>query len=366
VARLFGTSYTRDELLQHVGSVEQLAGVRLGELADGFERGVRVADVYTGSGLTFTVLLDRGMDIGQASFRGVPLAWRSATTAKAPSYFEPEGFGWLRGFHGGLVNTCGLSYFGAPSEDRGQALGLHGRASYTPASHVAYGGVWDGDTYELWCSGELREAVVFGENLVLKRRIRARLGESRLFIEDEVVNEGYAPAPHMMLYHVNFGFPVVSAESELLARSRAVHPRDEVAAPGLPDHRRFQPPTPGYAEQVFYHTLAADAGGSAQVALVNRAFDGGRGLGGYLRFRLEELPRLVQWKMMGQGTYVCGLEPATHWVEGRAKERREGRLQELAPGEARRYRLEIGVLTSQEEIATFTAGLPAVEGDDGS
>lgn len=358
MVRLFGTEYARDELLQHVGSIEQIAGVRFGELADGFERGVRVADVYTGSGFAFTILLDRGMDIGPASFCGAPLAWRSATTAKAPSYYEPAGLGWLRGFHGGLLNTCGLTYFGAPTQDQGQALGLHGRASYTPASNIAYGGCWEGDTYELWCSGELREAVVFGENLVLRRHIRARLGESRLIIEDEVTNEGYAPTPHMMLYHVNFGFPVVAKASELLAASRKVHPRDAAAAAGLEHHRRFEAPTPGYAEQVFYHTLAADADGYAQVAVVNRTFGGGRGLGGYVRYRVAELPYLVQWKMMGQGTYVCGLEPATNWVEGRAKERSEGRLVELAPGEVRRYRVEIGVLGSPEAIAAFAASLP--------
>jgi hypothetical protein len=335
-----------------------VAGVRLGELSDGFERGVRVADVRTGSGLAFTVLLDRGMDIGWADFGGASLAWRSPTTALGPAYFEPEGLGWLRGFHGGLVNTCGLTYFGAPGVDQGQALGLHGRASYTPALQVTYGGDWHGDDYELWLTGQLREAVVFGENLVLRRRISARLGESRLFIEDTVTNEGYQATPQMQLYHCNFGFPVVSPETELLTASVEVKPRDEVAAVGLAEYKRFQPPTPGYQEQVFYHTLKADAQGYAQVALVNRAFGGGQGLGGYVRFALAELPRLVQWKMMGQSTYVCGLEPSTNWVEGRAKERAEGRLQFLEPGESRHYRLEIGVLSSPSEIDAFVAKLP--------
>ncbi len=358
MATLFGTTYTRAELLQHVGDISQLAGVRLGELGDGFERGLRVADVRTGSGLTFTVLLDRGLDIGWASFGGASLSWRSPTTAIGPAYYEPAGLGWLRGFHGGLVNTCGLTYFGAPGADEGQALGLHGRASYTPASHIAYGGDWRGDEYELWLSGQLREAVVFGENLTLRRRITARLGESRLFIEDTVTNEGYQSTPHMQLYHCNFGFPLVSPETELLSASAEVKPRDEVAAAGLTGYNHFQPPTPGYEEQVFYHHLKADAGGYAQAALVNRAFGGGQGLGAYVRFALAELPYLVQWKMMGQGTYVCGLEPATNWVQGRAKERAEGRLRFLEPGETRRYRLEIGVLASQAEIEAFTAQLP--------
>lgn len=358
MATLFGTSYTRADLLQHVGDISQLAGVRLGELGDGFERGVRVADFRTGSGLAFTVLLDRGMDIGWASFGGASLSWRSPTTAAGPAYYEPEGLGWLRGFHGGLVNTCGLTHFGAPVTDEGQPLGLHGRASYTPAAHIAYGGDWHSDDYEMWLTGQVRQAVVFGENLVLQRRISARLGESRLFIEDTVTNEGYQSTPHMQLYHCNFGFPVVSQATELLAASAEVKPRDEIAAPGLSEYNHFQSPTSGYEEQVFYHTPKADAQGFAQAALVNRSFGSGQGLGGYVRFALAELPRLVQWKMMGQGTYVCGLEPTTNWAGGRAKERAEGRLQFLEPGESRHYKLEIGVLSSQAEIDAFTAGLP--------
>ncbi|MBM4459178.1 MAG: DUF4432 family protein [Chloroflexi bacterium] len=353
MAAILGMNYTRHELLQRVGDISQVAGVRLSELADGFERSVRVADVRTGSGLECTVLVDRGLDIGPASFGAAALAWRSPMTAAGPAFYEPHGLGWLRGFPGGLLTTCGLTHFGAPAEEEGQALGLHGRASYIPATHLACGGDWRGDEYEIWISGQLREAVLFGENLALRRRIRARLGESRLFIEDTVSNEGFAPTPHMMLYHFNFGFPLLDEHAELLTNDVEVRPRDSSAAAGLADHARFQPPTAGYREQVFYHTPRAGEDGYAQVALVNRGFGGGQGLGAYVRFRMAELPRLVQWKMMGQGAYVCGLEPATNWAGGRAVERAAGRLQCLAPGETRDYRLEVGVLASQEEIDSF-------------
>ena len=124
---LFGRTYPRDLLLQYVGDISQVAGVRVGELGDGFERGVRVADFRTGTGFEFTVLVDRGLDIAWAAFRGASISWRSPTTAIAPSFYEPAGLGWLRGFHGGLVNTCGLTYLGAPGEDEHKALGLHGR-----------------------------------------------------------------------------------------------------------------------------------------------------------------------------------------------------------------------------------------------
>jgi hypothetical protein len=356
--RLYGSFLSRADLLQRVGDLSQIAGVQVGELGDGLERGVRIAEVHTGGGLEFTVLVDRGLDIGPAFFCGAPLAWRSPTTTVAPAFFEPEGFGWLRGFGGGLVTTCGLTYFGAPGIDQSQNLGLHGRASYLPATHLAYGGDWDGDEYDLWVTGELREASVFGENLLLRRRISARLGEPRFIIGDTVVNEGYESTPHMLLYHITVGFPIISEQSEWLASVRETTPRDESAAAGLEHYARFQPPTAGYREQVFNHTLKADADGMAQVAVVNRTWNNGQGLGVYLRFRPDELPYLVQWKMMGQGTYACALEPATNLVEGRAKERAEGRLISLRAGESRHYRTEVGVLTSQAEIEAFAAALP--------
>ena len=357
MAKVFNHPYTREDLLQRVGDISQFAGVRVAELSDGFERGIRIADIRTGSGFDFTVLIDRGLDIGWATFQGASLAWRSPTTVVGPAFFEPEGKVWLRGFHGGLVTTCGLTYFGAPCTDDGKDLGLHGRASFTPATHFGYGGNWEGDEYDIWVTAQVREASVFGENLVLKRRVASRLGTSKLSIEDCVTNEGFQSAPLMLLYHVNLGFPVIDEQSELLSVSMNVKPRDQAAAAGIGQYNRFQAPTRGYEEQVFYHTMKTDSEGYAKAAVVNRAYHESRGLGVYLRYRAAELPYLVQWKMMGHGQYVCGLEPSTNLVEGRAKERKEGRLQFLEPGESRSYKLEIGVLGSQSEIEAFTASL---------
>lgn len=357
---LFGRSWMRDEILRHVGSLSQVGGVRVSELQEGGARGVRVADFETGSGLAFTVLLDRGMDIGAAKYRGASLAWESATGPVHPSFVERPGLGWLRTFHGGLVTGCGMTTAGAPAVDEGQALGLHGRLSHLSAANVWADGAWRGDTYEMWVRGKMRETVVFGENLSLTRRIWANLGESRLFLRDLVVNEGYQTTPHMMLYHVNLGFPLLAEGTELIAPSRKVTPRDAVAAPGLDSHARYEAPVAGYQEQVFYHDMAAGEDGFVTALLANRGFDGGRGLGVYLRYRQAELFRFIQWKMVGAGTYVTGLEPANCLVEGRDKDRARGILQFLEPGDQREYLLEIGVLDGNAEIDVLAAGMPAV------
>lgn len=340
---LFGREYTIDELHQLTGALSQLAGVRLSELGDGRARGMRVADVYTGSGFRFQVLLDRAMDIGAAEYAGRPLAWLYPSLGTAAQY-EPQGAGWLRTFGGGLLTTCGLTHIGAPDVDEGEALGLHGRISHIPAEEVRVTKAWQSADYVITIEGQMQQAVLFGENLLLIRKISARLGASQLVIEDRVRNEGYRATPHMILYHCNFGFPLVSPDSELLIDDAWVEPRDEAAQRGLATHTRFDSPDPDYAEQVFFHQPRVDDEGFAQVALVNRAF----GFGAYVRYRARELPYLWQWKLMGVGEYVCGLEPANHVGKPRSQLRREGQLRFLAPGEEIHYRVEIGVMTNAE------------------
>lgn len=353
MAQLYGRSYTRAELLRHVGDVSQVARVKPYRLVEGHEDGVLAVDVTTGSGLDFTVLASRGLDISSAHYNGRSLAWRSATSDQHPAFFEPEGRGWLRTFYGGLVVTCGLTWMGAACEDEGELLGLHGRVSHLPATNVAWGGAWEGDDYVLSVSGKLREAIVFGENVQLTRRIWARMGESRFCFKDEVENMGYQRTPHMMLYHINIGFPAVDDNARLIAPSRSVTPRDAEAEEGKERYAALQPPTKDYKEKAYFHDLRPDSDGRVTTAIVNPDCDGGAGFGVYATFRHRELPYFTEWKMMDQGTYVVGMEPGNALVLGRATERKEGRLQFLEPGEKREYHVEIGVVQGREQIAAL-------------
>ena len=76
---LWGRHWTQTALLQRVGDISQLGGARVVTLSEGPESGVQVAEVRTGSGLAFSVLPSRGMDIGFADFRGMPLCWRTTS-----------------------------------------------------------------------------------------------------------------------------------------------------------------------------------------------------------------------------------------------------------------------------------------------
>jgi hypothetical protein len=349
MATMFGQPYRKEEILARIGHLSQVAGIRMMQLNDGRESGVRVADVRTGSGLRFQVSLDRGMDISLAEYKGIPLAWRSPQGDVHPSYYDPRGFAWARSFPGGLMTGCGMTYFGPPCLDQGDELGLHGRLSNLPAFDVRPGSRWDGDALMIQLDGCVRESTLFKENMLLHRFIESGLGESVITLRDTVRNEGQEPTPLMMLYHVNLGWPVVDAGSRLMLNSANTTARDAEAERGLADARNCSSPIHNYKEQVFNHDLVVDNEGFAVALVLNTRMN----LGVYVRFRKKELPWYAEWKMMGESAYVMGLEPANCGLGGRAKERAAGALEFLNPGEERHFLVHIGILEGEKQIGDF-------------
>lgn len=362
---LFGASQTRAGLMRRIGRLEQAAGVRLVTLGDGPGRGVRVLEFRTGTGFSFEVLADRCFDVGRCEFAGQPLSWLSATGVVAPWYYEPEGWGWFRAWGGGMVVTCGLDHTLGPAEDSaahfGQPhlqpsvrYGLHGRAGGLPARLAGYGERWDGDECVLWAEGEVVQAAVFGEELTLRRRIEARVGESRFTLADQVANTGHTRVSHMLLYHCNVGYPVLDEGAELLVASRRTTTDYGVPVEG---YRVMPGPVPGATEACFEHEIVAEPAGTVPVAVVNHA----RELGVYQVFRAAQLPHHTVWRMPGEGTYALGLEPSTNRDAGRGDAARRGELQWLEPGEQRHYDLEIGALPGAGAIGTFAARVTRLE-----
>lgn len=324
---------TAKQLKPYVGTMKQLAGVRTSVLDDGRGRGVRVADCDNGSGLSFQILLDRGMDIGRATFKGIPLSYLSPVGSVHPAYYEPDGLRWLRSFGGGLLTGCGMSHVGTPEAETGMRvdgpLGLHGRLSNTPAENMSVSEGWEAGQYRLKLSALLREASFFAENLECCRTISTAMGENSITVCDRVTNRGVRPAPLMVLYHINTGFPLLSEHAVLSAKVRSTTPRTAAAAEGLKAWQHSQPPTANYAEQCFYHDIEPEADGMARMMLTNPDC----GLTLEVAYRKAELPFFTQWKMMGQQEYVMGLEPANCHPDGQTVEKEKGTLRMLQPDE---------------------------------
>ena len=334
------------ELRRRIGDVSQLVSTRAARLSDGSEDGVRVIDARAAGGLSAMILADRGLDLGAVWAAGHQVSWQSTTGAVHPAYFsEPT---WLRSFHGGLLTTCGLQNVGLPSTDQGTSHGLHGRISNIAARNVAHRVIEQDGRLVAEVSGDLRETDVFGSDLLLRRRITLPMGERVVHVEDEVVNQGFAPAAVLILYHVNLGYPVVADGARLIGPAAQVVGRDERAQGAIGDHASFPPPEDGFAEYVYEHRLRDRDASEASISLANPTFAPTGGIAVTVTWDPRQLPRLWQWRMLGPGMYLTGLEPANCGLAGRAAEREAGTLPMLEPGETRRFGISVRVSLGEE------------------
>lgn len=355
-AGMLDVGMPRRELMRWVGRLEQVAGVEMGAYADGPERGVRYLDMRSGSGTELRVLIDRGFDIGQLRTGGIPLGWRSANGFRAPGLHraeEDESAGLLRTIDGFMI-TCGLDHVRGAAEGPAGHFGtrrtrvrypLHGRIHATPARLLGYGEATTDHGVVLWCEGETRQTMLYGEALVLRRRIELPLGGDRVGVVDRVENAGFRRTPHMILYHLNLGWPLLDAGAELvLGRGFA---RGELAGP-------IAGP-PAAAEETAGDELfeMGPAAGEAAAALVNATL----GVAVEISFDTTTLPQMQIWRNLTEGIYVLAIEPANHPAVPRAELERDGRLGWLDPGEAVEHRFAVALHRGADAIASLRSRL---------
>lgn len=337
------TSLSKKELLERVGDMRQVSYVELQERGEGPAKDCRQASFRNATGLQFNVLVDRGLDISSLYYKGCPLVWRSPVPESHPAYYDPRGDEWLRSFFGGLLTTCGLTHFGPPSDEEGR--GLHGRISNRPASNLSVESGWIGNEYELSLEGEIRQAKIFGEKMALKREIRTAWDKKTIEIHDIVENRSFKEVPHMILYHMNFGYPLLSGDSVLELEASEVSPVNDMAANEMEEYDNLQGPQEDYEERIYVHQPKVDEDGNCSVSLFNPNL--GDGLGLKLIFEKSNLPYLTEWKMMGQREYVLGLEPANCPLKDREQLKKEGEIPTLAPHESLEYNIKIEVFEGE-------------------
>lgn len=338
----------------------QLGGIRTGTLdADGAP--VRVAFVDTGSGLRFTVALDRGGDLIDAAYNDCALAYLTPNGLRPPSAAFHRGNEWLRNWPGGLVTTCGPEFVGGSRLEDGAETTLHGRFSNTPAVLTA---LCNPDPRRgartMSLALVIRDTRAFGPNYEIRRRIQCTLGEPEIMIHDEVENMGDTVAPHHWLYHCNLGFPLLDEGARFVYRGRAKHwiipppPGCDIVQPipaaAMNRLKRVPGPLPAHAgagERGLVVELEPGPRGDCTIGLVNPR----RALGLALTFPHSALPRLAHWQHYGpRGSFVSGLEPFSGSLLGSARESEPRFYPRLAPGEVRTYPLRIRVLRGASEL----------------
>ena len=337
------------QLLRYVGDYSQLFGIKEYVHTRGKSDGVRAFDVNNGAGLAFTVLADRWLDIGQLTFKGVNCSYLSKTGIVSPMYYNGSDASFLRNFYAGFLTTCGLRNVGSSSNGNGEFFGIHGLISNTPGEEICASTVWEDDIPVMTISGQMREARFFGENMLLRRKIICHYGENRIKIQDSVENLGFRSELLMLLYHFNLGYPLLDEDAVLLSPGGTVVPHNAEASKGIHSWHQMQPPTSNYTEQVFYHDLKTDAEGNTCVAVVNRRLE----LGIAFHFNKKQFFNLSQWKQMGEGEYVLGIEPCNCYVGGRTDPRNKDVLQSLEPGESKNFNVELQILSGLQDICVL-------------
>ncbi len=335
--------------------------VQLRTLHGGRQEGVQVIDVDNGA-MTFTIVPTRGFEIWKAQVGKLRLGWDSPIREIIhPSYIrltDNGGQGWVAGF-GGLMVRGGLASFGSAAQDGDQQLTLHGHVDYLPASHVSV-------RYEsapvprLVFQGVVNDVQTFGPQLRLTSEISTEIGKPELVFDDQVTNLSDVPQEMQLLYHTNFGTPLLGAGAEFVAPVKQVAPINAVSAAGdLVGWNRYSGPhAPPYAAQVFNMQLYGDANGRTKAML--KSPQGDQGV--LMTFDLKGLPYMNVWKneVTAKAGYVTGLEPGTGFPNSRPVERAAGRVPKLQGGETYKVHLAIAALTSKAEVATAATAIQAL------
>jgi hypothetical protein len=341
---------SKKEILKYAGGFDQLFGIKHYTLTNGRANGVRAMEVRNGAGLEFTVLPDRCMDIAGLTFKGVNCSYFSKTGIVAPQYYDKDGDdGFLRNFFGGFLTTCGLRNVGRPCQENGEPFGQHGRIANIAGEDVCATTDWIEDVAVMKISGKVKEAAFFREYLVLHREIICTYGQNRITIHNRVENLGFRREALMLLFHFNIGYPLLDAGARLVIPSAELSSVNEISATDRENYYLCQKPTPAWQELVFYHQLKADGDGNTCVAFVNDTL----GIALALRFNKRQLFNFTQWKQMGEGEYVMGLEPCNCYVGGRTDTLNKEHAEYLEPGESRDFDITIEFFNGENEIKSI-------------
>jgi hypothetical protein len=310
------------------------------EFGEGKAKGVAALEVRTGSGLEFTLLPDKCLDIYALRYKGITLSQQAKNGLTGPLYGQPVPGQFSRSVTGGMLFTAGLLNAGPESvEEDGTFHQCHGNIGVTPAENLCATAYWEGDEYIIEASGTMRESALFKHNLVLKRHIKTKLGSNELEIHDVLENHAGEAEEFCILYHFNFGFPFLTEALKLKFPKNKCIPRTEEARRGLEFADIITQPQDGFFEHVFFREPEADKNGICRIEAENPEL----GIGAFISYEQKNLPVLCQWKSMRSGDYALGIEPANMYIMGRREERANNTIKRIEGYGKLEFRLKLGV-----------------------
>mgnify|MGYP000911675784 FL=1 len=328
--------------IDKLSTFSQIGGIEVSVLDNGHGRGLRIANFITGSGLNFKVVLDRAMDISNAYYKGYSLAWISH---KGITSNDISSSNWLGKFGGGLMTTCGLTHIGATEEDQYGKRELHDTISFIPAEVES---VIQPNLYTkslgMSITGKMTQSTVFGPSLELKRTISAELGKAKIRIHDTIRNMGNQPVPHMLLYHINLGWPLIDENTQLRWQGKwkwRDHNNEKINARNDPKICMMPIDShQGSGESVVFIYPESDENGLCYCEAYNTTLE----FGLRITFKKDQLPWLCNWQHWGKNEYVIGLEPGTNPPIGQSAARKEGSLIWIQQHKTREYIIDFEIV----------------------
>ncbi len=333
------------ELLKHLGNIDQIAGIRESQLLRSRGEQIHIAEVYNAAGLRFTVVPDRCMDLFDFSYKGVNLSFQSKNGLTSPQAYTAANGEFAEQWPGGMLVTCGLDNVGVHCDEDG-AFPTHGRISHVPARNFGTQTRWEHGDYVLRIQGEIHQTKMYSRHLSIQRTIESGLNSKSVKIHDVLTNFEADDEPYMLLYHFNFGYPLLQADTRVETSRADLSPMNPISN----DYHRMMAPVDGRGEELYFRT---NLGEWACGVIYNERLE----LGAYISFDTKNLPNMVQWKMMKSHDYALALEPCNTFGLNRAEAKAEGKLAVLPAYSSVENHLELGVLDGLTEIRQFIKNL---------
>lgn len=333
-------------------------------LHGGKQEGSKVLTITSKNGLTIALSPTRGMDLLHVNGDGIRLGWDSPVDEVVnPAYINLEsrnGLGWLEGFNEMMVR-CGYEWTGHPVVKDGRIYTLHGKAGNTPASRVEVT-IDDKAPHEIRVRGLLKEHTFKKANLETWTELRYVPGAKSFTLHDVLTNRGDYPHDYQIIYHSNFGTPILEKDARFIAPLKSVSPFNDYAKTGLKTWNTYGAPARDFDEMVFNLVPKADSSGKTLAAVINSKGDKGASI----EFDTHQLPLLTMWKntdTLKQG-YVTGIEPGTNYAYPVTIEKEQGRVRQLQPGQSTTFELTYTLLSSASAVNATEQRIKQIQGDE--
>ena len=295
-----------------ISNLAQAASIRRYTLTEGRGKGLDVLDCDNGR-IRFLLNVNKACDIMQLYHEGQNVSFISKNG------FTQREIPFLNRFEGGMLYSCGLDSVGGR-----EGYELHGTLHNTPAEIVRAQCDEEGIVVE----AIVRDTALFGQDLVLRRRISTDIGGECVKLEDTLVNKGTKAQDYCLLYHINVGYPMLDAGAKIVADVAKCDGRNDWSEQNKARVYDIDAPVDNQEETCYFLTL-----NKPEISLVNEKI----GKSFTVSYSADTLPNFIEWKSMASGDYALGFEPSTIELDDRFE------YKSLAPNESVEFFVKLTV-----------------------